>query len=109
MALSPYRIVQESLTNVLTHAGPVPPTVVVSYTRDALQVEVRNERGGAPASSNGSGRGLLGMRERVAMLGGRFAHGIAHGGGYRVFASLPTNDAYERDGDPQTAGGRGRA
>lgn len=109
VALSAYRIVQESLTNVLKHAGPVPTTVVVSYTRDALQVEVRNERGGALASSNGSGRGLLGMRERVAMLGGRFEHGVAHGGGYRVFASLPTSDAYERDGDHQTAGGRGRA
>ena len=109
VALSAYRIVQESLTNVLKHAGAVPTTVVVSYTTDALQVEVRNERGGAPASSNGSGRGLLGMRERVAMLGGRFEHGLAHGGGYRVFAALPTSDAYHREDDRQTAGERGPA
>jgi signal transduction histidine kinase len=109
VALSAYRIVQESLTNVLKHAGAVPTTVVVSYTTDALQVEVRNEQGGAVDLTNGSGRGLLGMRERVAMLGGRFEHGLAHGGGYRVFAALPTSDAYHRDDDRQTAGGRGSA
>jgi signal transduction histidine kinase len=81
VSLSAYRIVQESLTNVLKHAGPVPTTVVVTYTADALQVEVCNERGHAMAAGNGSGRGLLGMRERVAMLGGRFEHGPAGGGG----------------------------
>ena len=109
VALSAYRIVQESLTNVRKHAGPVETTVVVTYTTDALQVEVRNERGDAVGSGNGSGRGLLGMRERVAMLGGRFEHGLAHGGGYRVFAALPTSDAYDRDGERRTTAGRGSA
>jgi signal transduction histidine kinase len=123
VALSAYRIVQESLTNVLKHAGPVQTTVLVTYTTDALQVEVRNERGalnGTGARSgegvvNGaaSGRGLLGMRERVAMLGGRFDHGVAEGGGYRILAVLPTSDAYDRDGagegGRQAAGGRGSA
>jgi signal transduction histidine kinase len=109
VALSAYRIVQESLTNVLKHAGPVETTVVVTYTTDGLQVEVRNERGDAVGSGNGSGRGLLGMRERVAMLGGRFEHGLAHGGGYRVFAALPTSDAYDRDGERRTTAGRGSA
>jgi signal transduction histidine kinase len=118
VSLSAYRIVQESLTNVLKHAGPVPTTVVVTYTTDALQVEVRNRRGDAMVAGNGSGRGLLGMRERVAMLGGRFEHGPGEGGGYRVFASLPTSDSYDRqaaaggrgvagEGERQRAGGRG--
>src|SRR5690606_21174209 len=69
VGLSAYRIVQESLTNVLKHAGEVPTTVVLTYTTTALQVEVRNERGAAQHPGNGTGRGLLGMRERVAMLG----------------------------------------
>jgi signal transduction histidine kinase len=120
VALSAYRIVQESLTNVLKHAGPVATTVIVTYTTVALQVEVRNERGaidvyrarGNGAAINGSGRGLLGMRERVAMLGGRFDHGAAEGGGYHVLAVLPTSDAYDREvpvgeGGRQAAGGRG--
>ena len=115
VSLSAYRIVQEALTNVLKHAGAVPTTVVVTYTTDALQVEVRNERGGGVVAGNGSGRGLLGMRERVAMLAGRFEHGPADGGGYRVFASLPTTDSYDREaagpgeGERQRAGGRGSA
>jgi len=103
VSLSAYRIVQESLTNVLKHAGPAPTTVVITYATDALQVEVRNDRGHAIVGSNGSGRGLLGMRERVAMLGGRFEHGPAAAGGYRVFASLPTGDSYDRE--RQHAGG----
>jgi signal transduction histidine kinase len=97
VSLSAYRIVQESLTNVLKHAGPVTTTVVVTYTTEALQVEVRNERGHPVAAGNGSGRGLLGMRERVGMLGGHFEHGAAEGGGYRVLASLPTTDSYDRE------------
>lgn len=97
VSLSAYRIVQEALTNVLKHAGDVPTTVVVTFTTTTLQIEVRNRRGLADGSGNGSGRGLLGMRERVAMLGGRFEHGVADGGGYRVFAALPTSDPYDRD------------
>jgi signal transduction histidine kinase len=105
VALSAYRIVQESLTNVLKHAGPVATTVSVTYTTVALQVEVRNERGTVSSNHNrangvtvnGSSRGLLGMRERVVMLDGRFEHGVAEGGGYRILAVLPTSDAYERE------------
>lgn len=99
VALSAYRIVQESLTNVLKHAGHVRTTVVVTYAVDHLQIEVVNERG-APvdAPAPGSGRGLLGMRERTTMLDGAFAHGVTGAGGYRVRATLPTAGAFDRSG-----------
>lgn len=94
VALSVYRIVQESLTNALKHAGSVPTHVVLTFTRDTLEVEVVNRRGTHPASPGG-GRGLVGMRERVAMLGGAFSSGMTGDGGYRVAASLPTGTAYD--------------
>ena len=68
VALSAYRIIQEALTNTLKHAGSVPTTVVLTYTTGTLDVEVVNRRG-AVASTPGGGHGLMGMRERVAMVG----------------------------------------
>jgi signal transduction histidine kinase len=102
VALSAYRIIQESLTNARKHAGAVETTVVVTYGADTLQVEVVNAapthaRTEGRAHGLGAGRGLLGMRERVTMLGGRFEHGPIEGGRYRVFASLPTADAFDDD------------
>jgi signal transduction histidine kinase len=94
VSLSAYRIIQESLTNVLKHAGPVPVTVVLTYTAGSLDVEVVN-RGGGGASKPGGGRGLMGMRERATMLGGTFRAGATNGGGYRVAVSLPTGTAYD--------------
>ena len=89
--LSAYRIVQESLTNAVQHGGPgVSAEVAVSYGDDALDVMVIDDgRGAAAASSNGGGNGLVGMRERVAVLGGSFEAGAKPGGGYRVHASIP--------------------
>lgn len=89
--LSAFRIVQEALTNTLKHAGPVDVVVVLTHRPDALGVEVVNERGTSGDSAAGSGRGLVGMRERVAMLGGTFAHGPTSAGGYRVAAVLPAS------------------
>ena len=94
VALSAYRIIQEALTNTLKHAGSVPTTVVLTYTTGTLDVEVVNRRG-AVASTPGGGRGLMGMRERVAMVGGTFRSGTTGDGGYRVAASLPTGTAYD--------------
>lgn len=87
--LSAFRIIQEALTNALKHAGPVGVVVVLTYRGDALGVEVVNERGTPQTDAAGSGRGLMGMRERVAMLGGSFRHGATSGGGYRVAVVLP--------------------
>lgn len=81
---------------MLKHAGHVRTVVVVTYATDHLQVEVVNDRGDAQFSSMGSGRGILGMRERVAMLGGDLGHGASTGGGYRVLATLPTAGSFDR-------------
>jgi signal transduction histidine kinase len=86
-----YRIVQEGLTNVVKHAGAVPTTVTVGRLDDALELEVVNEPGdgnGAPLSEGG-GRGLAGIHERVRTLGGRFEAAPLPEGGYRLWAHLP--------------------
>jgi signal transduction histidine kinase len=90
--LSAYRIIQEALTNVLKHARPASAQVLVRYLERELQIQVTDP--GPPGLSaqdgrNGSGHGLIGMRERVAVYGGQLEVGPAPGGGYRVWACLP--------------------
>lgn len=89
--LTVYRIAQESLTNVLKHAGPDPSvTVMLQWLPDAVRLEVSDDGRGAAADSDGMGQGLVGMRERAAMFGGSVTVGPRPGGGYRVRAQLPT-------------------
>jgi signal transduction histidine kinase len=86
--LAAYRVVQESLTNVLRHAGAAVATVRVHYGEEDVTVQVTDTgRGGTPA--DGDGHGIPGMRARVAALGGRFAAGPADGGGFQVYAAMP--------------------
>jgi len=89
--LSAYRIVQEALTNTLRHAGPARATVKVNYADSAIDIEVLDNGRGPIASQNGSavGHGLIGMRERVTLLGGKFQAGHYPGVGYSVRAHLP--------------------
>ncbi|GAB2736087.1 sensor histidine kinase [Streptomyces bullii] len=88
--LSAYRIVQEALSNVLRHAPGATARVRVSYEPDGLWVEVVNSRPTRPAPpSPGAGHGLLGMRERVAMLGGSMTAHPWHWNGFKVSAFLP--------------------
>jgi signal transduction histidine kinase len=89
--LAAYRIVQEALTNTRTHAGPAHARVELRYAEDALALEVTDDgRAAAGQPGNGGGgRGLIGMRERVAMVGGRLEVGPRPGGGFRVAALLP--------------------
>ncbi|WP_019634455.1 sensor histidine kinase [Actinomadura atramentaria] len=89
--LSAYRIVQESLSNAARYAPGGRASAELRYGRDALTVAVRDEgaAGPAPSSRAGGGHGLVGMRERVAMLGGTFAAGPAETGGWSVTAVLP--------------------
>jgi signal transduction histidine kinase len=88
--LSAYRIVQEALTNVGKHAAGAPASIVLDWGQDALAIEIRNPGpNGERADSNGAGHGLIGMRERVRMLGGEFDAGPATGGGFVVSAVLP--------------------
>ena len=89
--LTVYRIAQESLTNVLKHAGPDPGvTVLLQWQPAAVTVEVSDDGRGAAADSDGLGQGLLGMRERATMFGGTVTAGPRPGGGFRVRATLPT-------------------
>jgi signal transduction histidine kinase len=86
--LAAYRIVQESLTNTLRHAGVARASVSLRYHRAGVDVEVSDDgrSGEAPGST---GRGLIGMRERVALYGGTLDAGPRSGGGFLVRASLP--------------------
>ncbi|NMR20844.1 sensor histidine kinase [Cellulomonas fimi] len=85
-----YRLVQESLTNVLKHAGPDPGvTVLMRWSADSLRLEVADDGRGAAATSDGRGHGLVGMRERAAILGGSVTAGPRPGGGFTVRADLP--------------------
>jgi signal transduction histidine kinase len=88
--LTLYRVAQESLTNVLKHAGPDPEvTVVLQWLPDAVVLEVSDDGRGAAADTDGLGQGLLGMRERATMFGGSVSAGPRAGGGFRVRATLP--------------------
>jgi signal transduction histidine kinase len=88
-----FRIVQEALTNVTRHAGPATATVRLAYGERDLTVEVDDDGrpGGRVQTRVGGSKGLLGMRERVAALGGALQAGPRPGGGFRVRARLPLN------------------
>jgi signal transduction histidine kinase len=110
--LAAFRIVQESLTNVTRHAGPATATVRIAYGPAELVVEVMDDGRGAAADeslesasgrqsgdsdrqgrrSGRPGQGLVGMRERVAALGGELTTGPRPGGGFRVHARLPLDE-----------------
>lgn len=91
LELSAYRIIQEGLTNSMKHAGGGRARVVVRYGPDVLELTIDDERGsvdGDPVEPAHSGRGLLGMRERVAMFRGTF-EARPTAAGFRVTAHLP--------------------
>jgi signal transduction histidine kinase len=88
--LTTYRIVQEALTNVLKHAGRARASVEIRCRDGMLHVTVADDgRGAAAAPSQGGGRGLAGMRERVMIFGGELQAGPRPEGGYLVYARLP--------------------
>ena len=90
--LAAYRIVQESLTNVVRHAGASTASVRVGFEPEALVLDVHDDgRGGVNGTA--SGHGLVGMRERAAAVGGTLQAGAEPGGGFRVHARLPAPDA----------------
>ncbi|PPS76113.1 Sensor histidine kinase DesK [Streptomyces sp. MH60] len=90
--LSAYRIVQEALSNVLRHAPGASAQVHLTHLPIGLRVVVSNTRPTrAPAPSQGAGHGLLGMRERVAMLDGTLTAHAMPDGGYQVAAFLPAD------------------
>jgi signal transduction histidine kinase len=85
--LAAYRIVQEALKNVRKHAGSAPTTVRITWHDAMLELDVRDQ--GPGPNGHGEGHGLVGMRERVRIHGGRLRTGPAAGGGFEVHAELP--------------------
>jgi signal transduction histidine kinase len=83
-----YRIVQEALTNALKYAGGAPTEAVVRIAEDAVDIDIV-DAGKTLVPSDGIGRGLTGMRERVALFGGTIEAGRRDAGGYAVHAHLP--------------------
>jgi len=100
--LAAYRIIQESLTNAVRHAGPATATVSLSYGDTELRIEIADNGLGAPAgASEGSGHGLIGMRERASSVGGTVEAGPRPRGGFLVAARLPI--AGQPDDDAEAA------
>lgn len=94
MDLTAYRVLQESLTNVVRHAGTEDAWVRIEYSPDRLTLRVRDRGRGRQAASPG-GTGQLGMRERLAIWGGTLEAGDAPDGGYEVVAVLPRGQEEE--------------
>jgi signal transduction histidine kinase len=104
--LAAYRVSQEALTNVLKHAGMARTVITLGYRPSGLTVEVTDDGppgrpaglsacsqpAGLPADMPGTGRGLLGLRERVILHGGEFDAGPRPGGGWRVMGRFPAED-----------------
>lgn len=88
LELAAYRVVQEALTNTVKHASGASAAVTVEYGAQRLRVEV-TDTGGHPGAGVGSGRGLIGLRERLAVYDGTLSTGRRLTGGYRVEALIP--------------------
>ncbi|MEU1480652.1 sensor histidine kinase [Streptomyces sp. NPDC001668] len=88
--LTAYRVVQEALTNTIKHAPGAEALVTVGWSGDLLEIEVTDSgavRDGAPG--DGNGRGLIGLRERLAVYGGALTAGPTPAGGFRISAVVP--------------------
>lgn len=93
VGLSAFRIVQEALSNAMQHAPGTEVRVAIIYHASGVTVQVTNTAPRGPAApSRGMGHGMLGMRERTAMLNGEFAGGPTPEGGYEIVATLPLEE-----------------
>ncbi|MFJ5105336.1 sensor histidine kinase [Streptomyces sp. NPDC088554] len=101
--LSAFRIVQESVTNVVRHSGTGSCEVTVNYGAKDLAIEITDRGTGAGATA-GTGYGLAGMRERVALMHGEFSAGPRPGGGFRIAARLPVPPAHPSPAPQPPAG-----
>jgi signal transduction histidine kinase len=86
-----YRIVQESLTNVVRHAHAHGATVALDYGSASVELEVTDDGRGGNGASGAPGHGIAGMRERAEAVGGHVEAGPRFSGGFRVWARLPIN------------------
>lgn len=91
--LTAYRVVQEALTNTVKHAEGARVKIAIDYTPRMLRLEVTDTGGTRTAAArSGSGRGLIGLRERLSLYGGNLEAGEVPAGGYRVHAAIPLED-----------------
>lgn len=91
--VSVYRVVEEALTNALKHSSPTHVWVTLAFRESGLELEIVDD--GVRQSDHGDatgGQGIVGMRERVALLGGELETGRRAGGGFRVAARVPIGD-----------------
>ena len=91
--LSAYRIIQEALTNTLKHAGATKANVTISYANGVVELEIVDNGKGLTQAGGQEfrGKGIMGMRERVNLHGGRFESGNIPEGGFSVRVTLPVN------------------
>ena len=103
--LTAYRVVQEALTNVMTHAAGSKARVDIDYGDNQLEVSVTNDGSGIDklADRKSGGRGIVGMRERTSLFGGKFEAGSTDDGGWRVNATFPLNrnNTVDESGDSE--------
>lgn len=111
--LTVYRLLQEALTNTRKHAGPAArATVRLTYFDPDIEILVEDDGRGETHSfsekreKDGHGHGLLGMRERIALLGGQIEQGNRPGGGFRIWARLPLHPADHQPPTSTTSHGR---
>ena len=93
--LAAYRIIQESLTNVIRHARAATARIAIAYSHAEVVIEIEDDGRGLDENGQpvGGGNGLLGMRERAAALGGDLEAGPLAAGGFGVRARLPLDGA----------------
>jgi len=84
-----HRLVREALTNIHRHARGARAEVRVDHDPSRVRIEVVSGRPAAPCATPGTGMGLIGVQERVRLIGGAFAAGLTPAGGFRVSADLP--------------------
>jgi signal transduction histidine kinase len=103
--LAAYRILQEALTNVVKHARTTASRVLVTYTDDAMGLEITDDGDGEPADAvaASAGHGIAAMRERASLFGGEFHAGPLPGRGFRVAARLPLDRAPDEPTDQAIA------
>jgi signal transduction histidine kinase len=89
--LTVYRLIQEALTNARKHAGDDGARVLLRYGSRELELDVSNRMNGPSLTGNGGGHGLVGMRERVRLFGGRFDAG-PEDGSFHVRVRLPLEE-----------------
>jgi signal transduction histidine kinase len=95
-----HRVVQESLTNAARHAAGAAVTVTVARRQSGTRIDVVNGAPVRPGTSNGTGQGLIGLDERVRLVGGRLDAGPRPDGGWAVTAELPDGSGPRRDDGP---------